>query len=1106
MALDMSKIKLNSEEEVQKPSSSLLDFSKIKLEPKYSVAETAAIHGVAGVLPAAGGVAGMGLGISAATPLAAGATAIGGPLAGLAVEAGGALVGGFGGASAISAVQNAIMPESAKKALQQSEKDNPNTAFAAELAPNLLFFSPSGVTRGVRAAMAAGGAGIEAGRQAVSGEKLDFSKIVIGGVAGGVMAKPTKLGGKLAPSLVHPEVVAPTPEAVPTEAPPVDHVSAWKEQVQKEATDAQVTPIPQEGITEPSRPLTEAPKAVSGVILESDGTPAVTEVGKPRLARRDKDTGEIFYNPEAIKESYDSSTSTDRPHIKEKMRTPQEYEDFIITHEQEHAITKQNEGESTVDYEKRVNEKALEKVYAKRKLIEEHIGTETPEEFHARGKEILKTYGEEAAQKYSQEWQAYQKKNAVELPPTADRKSLEDVFYKLDTMKKADQSELITTAAKAKEQGVDEAMLKKFFMADDGHATLTSEEKATRDSLFKHLESEAEALAKKLGIELSTDYKQPRIRLWAPQTIKQNLNKKWEDLTRTEGAFADKMKDPRMDAEQERNLFVLEHPNGRREVIQLQEGRVIKWEKQKSSVLSQQKDLKVGDKIGDATIKEAGATEIMHHSPYKYSENGLINRYIRLNELRDQWRSKKLLESLVKSEDPNLAGIKMIGEDGRRAPIPEGWVAPKNIDKIPELAGRAYPPKIAAVLEDWAKEWDNGLYSRLTSALIKNMMLNPLPHIFNEVMHLYNMRGITGLITPTGAKRFMQTINPAVKDVIHQSDLYQQVMREGGSILGADVRNNQFIRDFLEKAGKDALTDPTLKKTIGEVALKVGLSPVDLYNGISKFSNKAMWVTRDVMYMQAIREFMLKNKGSTIRDAITSVERHMPAYRLPSEIMGSRNLSKVLGNPKIAVFSRYHYGMVKSIAETLKGLNYKNLATEAGKKEFSHSLDSVAAIAFALGVLYPMADKAAQVLMRDDKAETRRAGPYHLLYAAYEVKTGHKDPQAMLAPVLTVNPVTLTLGQLIANRELYSGKQIYHPDDRASLIARDLYKYGKKAVPQAGPMEQATTEEEGWKRVLAKQIDIKSKSLSARQREERNKKYLERARKGRETTARKAGY
>ena len=141
-----------------------------------------------------------------------------------------------------------------------------------------------------------------------------------------------------------------------------------------------------------------------------------------------------------------------------------------------------------------------------------------------------------------------------------------------------------------------------------------------------------------------------------------------------------------------------------------------------------------------------------------------------------------------------------------------------------------------------------------------------------------------------------------------------------------------------------------------------------------------------------------------------------------------------------------------------------------------------------------------------EKAEQRRAGPYHLIKGATDFATGEKDFTALIWPVFTFNPVMLTLGQLLFNKKVFTGKQIYHKEDPIGDIGSDIGKYLIGQVPQAPPIMSAVADEGGATKFMAKQLDIKAYTEQELARIERAKKREERAAKSRKTAREKDRY
>lgn len=711
-------------------------------------------------------------------------------------------------------------------------------------------------------------------------------------------------------------------------------------------------------------------------------------------------------------------------------------------------------------------------------------------EFDARGKQILREHGPEAAQKFAKDVTDYQKKHDVPVPK--DDKALADSLHNLDTQGSADRSGAVSSMEAMQKAGIDPAMQKKFLDYQEGHGTLTSEELNQYEKYIAPLSNELKALYERqvklnraVAEEFLPDY-HPRIRLWDPN--KSAWKNFIERMTRQEGAFADKV-DESPTIFEKRSLFALEGESGARTVVQKVGKNIYEWKNGKRSdkpIAHGIEDIKTATFKGK-TLKEATVDELHAQTPYRYLQDSAMINFIKLNELRKYDRAANFLDAWKSSEMFAKVATNVASN------IPKGWVTPKSVARIPQLMGYAFEPKTAWVIEDFAKHFENGMYMKLTSALIKNMMLNPLPHIMNEVMHLAVARGLSSWFRPSTLKSFTETGAQAMMDVWNQSDFYREVMREGGAIMSADLRANHFHDIMMDKAAKEAYGE------ISNIAKRAGMAPMDLYKGIIGKSNHAMWMTRDAMYLQLVREIKLK-KGVDTKEAIRQAEEHMPNYRVPTTVAGSRKLSTILQNPNVSVFSKYHYGLVNSMAHVVKEMHPKNLMTPEGQIEFRKGLDSALAYAFGMAIFYPMMDQLAQSMFGDPTMEQRRAGPFHMLDAIARVSEGKADTQALLAPIFTFNPVLLGGGQLAFNRILYSGRHVYESNDPAGKIAKDVGKYAEHSIPQAGSILDAQKYDStsgGAKAWLAKQMDIKGKSEKQVKLEKRAKAILEQQRKQR---------
>jgi len=469
--------------------------------------------------------------------------------------------------------------------------------------------------------------------------------------------------------------------------------------------------------------------------------------------------------------------------------------------------------------------------------------------------------------------------------------------------------------------------------------------------------------------------------------------------------------------------------------------------------------------------------DIEQHTPYRYNRDSLAVLMHKLNETREMVRGHQSIENL-KESDYFKDGSHVIE---RGVEMPEGYQKPKYTDRVPALNGYAFPARTAWIIEDFARQRNPNLLTDFSGLLVKNMMLNPLPHIFNEAWHLYNARGLSGWVTPGGIARFVKGMPEALKHVLNQDEFYRDSLKYNGSLLAPSTRASAAE----EAIGRKSLNEFAQGGGLKELASYFGRTVADMYDGISKASNKAMWIVRDTMYIQYVKEIM-DHKGLSHEMAIKEAERHLPSYRLPETIgegivgaRAGRVISEALQNPNISVFSRYHYGMVKSIIETMKDLGAIRKGP-AGMAKFKEGVDTMAAIALATAALYPLMDMMAQRLTGNPEAKQRRAGPYHLGHAISEVADGTKDPQAVLSAIFTFNPMLLALAQLGFDRQLYNGQPIYNPQSSPDVIAHDVGKYAIQQVPQPGQFMKAYNDKsgEGFQSWGARQADIESPTSS----------------------------
>jgi hypothetical protein len=512
-----------------------------------------------------------------------------------------------------------------------------------------------------------------------------------------------------------------------------------------------------------------------------------------------------------------------------------------------------------------------------------------------------------------------------------------------------------------------------------------------------------------------------------------------------------------------REYFVLEAPDKTRSVYSITENKN-DWgiaeikEGKRGDVLylpKEQFTLKTGNKIGDRTVKEATVDELEMHTGRKYSKDYALVLAERLAELKEQARLHDYSKELIKNK--NLAWR---AENKFDVP-PEGWRQLQYTDKMPLLREYYFPERQAEMLDDFNQPPIRDNVTKLNNALVTNMMLVPIAHMHNELFHWGMTKGASGFLNPKKLAGF-KDMPEATKEVVTRGPFYREILREGGSMMSTNIKNSSMMDAYFQKS-LDVMSET---KTWKDIAKAIGKSPAQLYAGVSKFSNKSMWTVRDVLYVQLIRDKM--DKGLTMKEAIDSVERHMPNYRLGSRLITEgktgRLASKVLGNRHAFLFARYHAGMLGSAKNTIKDLAMLDPSVKKSK-QFQEGLDSALAVAIGLGVLYPVLDDVAGMIVDvldsegsidPDSVHLRRPGISHVFQTIADISADEKDPYALSSILVTPTPALSLAAESVWNYEWYNRRDIRTPGADAEVQADQYLKYLANKVPQAGQAIRAT--------------------------------------------------
>jgi len=440
-----------------------------------------------------------------------------------------------------------------------------------------------------------------------------------------------------------------------------------------------------------------------------------------------------------------------------------------------------------------------------------------------------------------------------------------------------------------------------------------------------------------------------------------------------------------------------------------------------------------------------------------------------------------------------------------------------------------------------------GILGAISDGLVKNMMLNPFPHMHNEVVHYYaslgatkglkgKQQGIYNVLFQNKevATKWTKDTQWAHDMVLNRRPLYMRLIGNGMSSMSMNVINTRTWSNLQEINARQFREQSGGTKTYKDSSIYapwLGLSKG--YAKVSEFAQYSMWTSRDVMFMQVVKQkadaVLAKQvkawekggkKGekpvendALYMEAVKEVETHMPTYRLPEtvgpeSILGyeiTRKLSQLLQNPEIIIFSRYKHGMVSSGLNTLRDisasldpilsrtgkagkfvsdkLGYKEIQMHRSlKKQVRDGFESGGALAMSLYMLYPMMDALFQVLFDSDEIKFRRAGINHVLEVGDKVFSGEKGMDSLRQVLMTINPALQLAFELMMNVNVYSGDNIVDYNDLLGdgdigQFGSDLKDKAISSIPQASNLLRAQDENEEvtLRKWTTGQIDLKTK-------------------------------
>lgn len=527
---------------------------------------------------------------------------------------------------------------------------------------------------------------------------------------------------------------------------------------------------------------------------------------------------------------------------------------------------------------------------------------------------------------------------------------------------------------------------------------------------------------------------------------------------------------------------------------------------------------------GNRVLRPATVEEIEQNTKLRYHKNALINTMDNLLKLRRVSRNLDYLNVL--KADPIFVENSIQIEPGQRPP--EG----RRETTIPQLRGTYMNPRLANMFDDYYNigmsndALVNGL-NAVNSAMVRMIFANPVTafmgHGANVAVHTIVQRGAMNFDPRTYPKSIVN-FGKATNEVLKMGPVYRELLRQGM----AGQYAAQFARDFPATAMKmmqgEIEKDP---KTWKEIAGIVGSSPKVMYDWLSDTSSKGLWMASDILLTSHVLDLM-DQKNMPVLGAIREAEKGIPNYRIPTEAWegpGGRFVSRLMGTPLATVFGRYHYGIVRAYAYTLRNMLAKEgqgllppppariehqprmeqpwaegenaipspppslPGTGQNVQESKFQRRAIAAgqliaLFAVMQVMYPELDKAVQWLAGNKHASIRRAGAASVptaiqawatdAYKHAKTTNDFRDLHSVFNAILGLPPLMQGIMAAYLNTNPVSGKHIYNPKGGVGEVAQELGGFAATSAYLGQEGGEWTTGNKSWPQTVAGMLGISS--------------------------------
>lgn len=627
------------------------------------------------------------------------------------------------------------------------------------------------------------------------------------------------------------------------------------------------------------------------------------------------------------------------------------------------------------------------------------------------------------------------------VPPTPTKdfiNSTDDSFFRLRQAATADKSQMDRYVQALPPELKDSGVQGRMYDFMEGGAPLSEQERPLYDKYIKPLKDEEKDLHDELN-KVSPEFAKP----FDPNYVHRMVRGKtreldpWMGEAGSDASPVSGYRSRSADSQKERVYYAIENDKGARKLVAVTDkGTMVLNKGQDPTPLPRYQGSATapGDKftVGNDkwTVKQARTSEIEQNTDIKYYKNALASTIKNVVQLRAAVRATAEINRLKTTPEFQAYTAPL----DRRPP---GW---ESVD-FPPFRDRWFQPHLAHLLNDfWAakKPALGEKMAGLNRLAVGSLFWSPIPHILNAGAHWVTERGWDWVV-PHSYRSLLVDGAKAVRQVVTQGEDYQKALRDGSGMVYGSVANEQFYRTILSRLGEAVKQEPWKWDPIARV---MGVGPSDLAKMLYGASSRALWSVSDMMMMQRLYE--LRRHGMSMREAIAEAEKHMPNYRIPPQVLGSRMFAAALKDPSLTVFSPYHYAQFKSYAHMAKDLASAYKDPQLANK----AMGNVFATAMLIGIVGPLINRGIQALTGDKKVEMGPKGSTTIPVSLYDAWHG-KPIEQVIQGAITLAPAPKAIYEGLTNTDWFTKKKVVEPFDMEKhRFGRVGAQLGEKAAQE----------------------------------------------------------